>query len=73
VLRPEFRGERVVSRLTGEVVLYYPRWKRILKRCVTIPVLGAQLLVMTSIIVCLCARRALNLHRSLNLWRRRAA
>ena len=33
--------------------LYYPRWKRALKRCVAVPVLGAQLLLLSLIIVCL--------------------
>ena len=32
VLRPEFVGERRVSRLNGEETLVYPRWKRALKR-----------------------------------------
>ena len=56
VVRPEFVGERVRSRLTGErTTLYYPRWKRVLKRCVTIPMLGAQLLLLMAIIVGLYA------------------
>ena len=35
VVRAEFKGERVVSHVTGEATLYYPAWKRALKRCVT--------------------------------------
>ena len=50
VIRPEFSGERTISRLNGETSLYYPRWKRLLKRCVTIPVLGGQLALLTVII-----------------------
>ena len=51
VVRPEFVGERVHSRLTGAVSLHYPSWKRALKRCVTVPVLGAQLLLLTGVII----------------------
>ena len=53
VMRADFRGERVVSRVTGEATLYYPPWKRALKRCVTVPILGVQLLLLTGIIVML--------------------
>ena len=42
VVRADFRGERVVSRVTGEATLYYPPWKRALKRCVTQQVLVAR-------------------------------
>ena len=51
VVRADFRGERVVSRVTGEATLYYPGWKRALKRCVTVPILAAQLLLLGGIIV----------------------
>ncbi|KAL1503425.1 hypothetical protein AB1Y20_011914 [Prymnesium parvum] len=50
VVRPQFFGERSISRLTGEPTLYYPRWKRVAKRCVTVPALLAQLLVLTGVI-----------------------
>lgn len=53
VVRVDFRGERLVSRVTGEATLYYPAWKRALKRCVTVPILAAQLLLLTGIIVML--------------------
>ena len=53
VVRADFRGERVVSHVTGEATLYYPAWKRALKRCVTVPILAAQLLLLTTIIVML--------------------
>ena len=53
VVRTEFNGQRIVSRISGEVELHYPRWKRFLKLCVTIPVLCTQLLVMTGIIILL--------------------
>ena len=55
VVQPGFVGERVVSRLTGESTLHYPPWKRALKKCVTVPVLGAQLLLLTGIITVLYA------------------
>ena len=53
VVRAEFRGERV-STPTGEA-LHYPPWKRALKRWVVLPVLGAQLLLLTAIITVLYA------------------
>lgn len=55
VVQPDFVGERIVSPLTGDATLHYPRWKRTLKRCVTVPVLGAQLLLLTGIIALLYA------------------
>lgn len=48
---PSFAGERIVNVITGEASLLYPRWKRTLKRCVTIPILGAQLLLLSGIII----------------------
>lgn len=52
VARPDFRGERVVS-MSGAARLHYPAWKRRLKHCVTVPILGAQLLGLTAIVTCL--------------------
>ncbi len=54
-VRPEFVGERVVSSKGAVLLEKYPRWRRTLKRCVTLPVLGAQLLLLTGIVVLLYA------------------
>ena len=55
VVRPEFVGERVVSRNGAVLREKYPRWRRTLVRFVTIPVLGLQLLSLTGIVVLLYA------------------
>lgn len=39
-VRPAFRGTWKIDADTGEVVCVYPKWKRILKYCVTIPLLA---------------------------------
>ena len=55
VVRRQFVGEKVISRLTGGVTLHYPAWKRRLKKCVAVPVLSAQLLLLTGVITGLYA------------------
>jgi hypothetical protein len=49
-VRAEFVGELVTSRLTGELELRYPRWKRALKLAVTVPVLLLQLAALSVVV-----------------------
>ena len=56
VVRPEYRGERVLSSFVsagGAADGVCRGWQRLMKRFVAIPVLGAQLLVLTAIIIAL--------------------
>ena len=38
VTRPQFYGDFVTDEITGEQILHYPKWKRWLKYCISIPV-----------------------------------
>eukprot|EP00028_Trichosphaerium_sp_Am-I-7-wt_P003744 CAMPEP_0168539834 /NCGR_PEP_ID=MMETSP0405-20121227/22084_1 /TAXON_ID=498012 /ORGANISM="Trichosphaerium sp, Strain Am-I-7 wt" /LENGTH=434 /DNA_ID=CAMNT_0008569513 /DNA_START=636 /DNA_END=1937 /DNA_ORIENTATION=+ len=42
-VRPQFYGTSRISPVTNRCELYYPTWKRALKYCVSIPVLGLML------------------------------
>ncbi len=35
--RPQFRGKYKTCEVTGELIAYYPRWKRWLKYCLSVP------------------------------------
>ena len=69
VVRPEFAGERSVGAFSAGQLQVNARRNRLLRRCVTIPVLGGQLLFLTAIITVLYAVwisiHESNMHRAL--------
>ncbi|KAL7572520.1 hypothetical protein ACA910_000344 [Epithemia clementina (nom. ined.)] len=64
--RPQFHGEFVKDEITGEDILYYPKWKRWLKYCISFPVTLLFTFGTLFVILWVHANRDMQLARYLN-------